>query len=253
MDDREFNKKMRRSFHHWNYASGNNFYPFTILVLFLHSSAFSQAFSTQWSLASLSPPPDLWPWHLWCDYSDFVGLKLTVASLLLAVCSTSPRPVLQDSSVPSASAQTGPVDPKPSAAEQEHISPQHQAPVERAPKKQLSFVLENEKQQWRQTVRKTERVEKECKPMTSVCSVISQWLYKVRSMSYLLSHRIETGLIQGFSNSMDIFQLNLLKLIKQFPFVFYYFECLPIMLSLAPCFTSWKPLVEVWGSFASTV
>ncbi|GLD72123.1 sodium/hydrogen exchanger 2-like isoform X1 [Lates japonicus] len=63
------------------------------------------------------------------------------------VCSISPRPTLQDSSVPAASAQAGPVDPKSSAAKEDQVSPQHQVPVGRAPKKQLSFVLENEKQQ----------------------------------------------------------------------------------------------------------
>uniref|UniRef100_A0A3B4YNI7 Sodium/hydrogen exchanger n=1 Tax=Seriola lalandi dorsalis TaxID=1841481 RepID=A0A3B4YNI7_SERLL len=61
------------------------------------------------------------------------------------VCSISPRPILQDSSVPTASAQTGQVDPKSSAAREDRISPQHQIPVGRTPKKHLSFVLENEK------------------------------------------------------------------------------------------------------------
>nr|WRO44049.1 sodium/hydrogen exchanger 2b [Rachycentron canadum] len=62
------------------------------------------------------------------------------------VCSISPRPILQDSSVPAASAQGRPVDPKSSAAREDRISPQHQIPLpQRAPKKHLSFVLENEK------------------------------------------------------------------------------------------------------------
>ncbi|XP_028445160.1 sodium/hydrogen exchanger 2 isoform X1 [Perca flavescens] len=64
------------------------------------------------------------------------------------VCSMSPRPVLQDSSVPAATSQTrGLVDPKSSAVRKEQISPHHQAPDGRTPKKQLSFVLESEKQQ----------------------------------------------------------------------------------------------------------
>ncbi|XP_033977316.1 sodium/hydrogen exchanger 2-like isoform X1 [Trematomus bernacchii] len=64
------------------------------------------------------------------------------------VCSMSPRPVLQDASVPAASAQTrGRVDPDSEAFREEHISPeQHEAPAERAARKQLSFVLESEKQ-----------------------------------------------------------------------------------------------------------
>ncbi|KAK5925421.1 hypothetical protein CgunFtcFv8_017944 [Champsocephalus gunnari] len=64
------------------------------------------------------------------------------------VCSMSPRPVLQDASVPAASAQTrGRVDPDSEAFREEQISPeQHEAPAERAARKQLSFVLESEKQ-----------------------------------------------------------------------------------------------------------
>ncbi|KAF3838038.1 hypothetical protein F7725_009806 [Dissostichus mawsoni] len=64
------------------------------------------------------------------------------------VCSMSPRPVLQDASVPAASAQTrGRGDPDSEAFREEQISPeQHEAPVERAARKQLSFVLESEKQ-----------------------------------------------------------------------------------------------------------
>ncbi|XP_069553215.1 sodium/hydrogen exchanger 2-like [Brachyistius frenatus] len=61
------------------------------------------------------------------------------------VCSTSPRPVLQDSSGPAASSQTGPLHPK--TAREDRVSPKHPAPVEKVPKKQLSFDLENEKQQ----------------------------------------------------------------------------------------------------------
>ncbi|XP_013884853.1 sodium/hydrogen exchanger 2 [Austrofundulus limnaeus] len=56
------------------------------------------------------------------------------------VCSISPR--LQDSS---ASNQTHPVDSK--ETEEGQVSPQQQSPAERVLKKQLSFVLENEKQQ----------------------------------------------------------------------------------------------------------
>ncbi|XP_068181583.1 sodium/hydrogen exchanger 2-like [Antennarius striatus] len=58
------------------------------------------------------------------------------------VCSIIPRPVLQDSFHPAASAQTLPADP---AARDDPVSPQHR-PVERTPKKQLSFILESEKQ-----------------------------------------------------------------------------------------------------------
>lgn len=119
---------------------------------------FSQSFSTHWQQQALVYllifDPD----------SYFVGP-------LLAVCSISPRPVVQHSSVPAVSAQTEPADPNSSAAGEDQISPQNQATAGRAPKKQLSFVLENEKQQWWQTVRKKE--EKECEPMNSVCLVIS--------------------------------------------------------------------------------
>ncbi|XP_049442140.1 sodium/hydrogen exchanger 2-like [Epinephelus fuscoguttatus] len=82
--------------------------------------------------------------------AEFNGCRRVRAGLSRShtVCAISPRPVLQDSSVPAASAQTGgPVDPQSSAAREEQISPQHQQPVGRAPKKQLSFVLESEKQQ----------------------------------------------------------------------------------------------------------
>ncbi|XP_024862466.2 sodium/hydrogen exchanger 2-like isoform X2 [Kryptolebias marmoratus] len=58
------------------------------------------------------------------------------------VCSISPRRTLSDSS---ASTQTQPVDPK--RAEEDQVSPQQQSPAERALKKQLSFILENENQQ----------------------------------------------------------------------------------------------------------
>uniref|UniRef100_A0A8D3AIW7 Sodium/hydrogen exchanger n=1 Tax=Scophthalmus maximus TaxID=52904 RepID=A0A8D3AIW7_SCOMX len=64
-----------------------------------------------------------------------------------ALCSTSPRPVLLDPSVPAASAQGGPLDPRSSAAGEDRISARHQAPEGRSPRKQLGFVLENEKQQ----------------------------------------------------------------------------------------------------------
>nr|XP_033488633.1 sodium/hydrogen exchanger 2-like isoform X3 [Epinephelus lanceolatus] len=82
--------------------------------------------------------------------AEFNGCRRVRAGLSRShtVCAISQRPVLQDSSVPAASAQTGgPVDPQSSAAREEQISPQHQQPVGRAPKKQLSFVLESEKQQ----------------------------------------------------------------------------------------------------------
>ncbi|XP_063733385.1 sodium/hydrogen exchanger 2-like isoform X2 [Eleginops maclovinus] len=64
------------------------------------------------------------------------------------VCSMSPRPVLQDASVPAASAPArGQVDPNSEASIEEQISPQQQeAPLERSARKQLSFVLESEKQ-----------------------------------------------------------------------------------------------------------
>ncbi|XP_067374445.1 sodium/hydrogen exchanger 2-like [Channa argus] len=62
------------------------------------------------------------------------------------VCTMSPRPVSQDLSVPAASAQPGTVDPNSTAARVDQTFLQHQTPMERA-KKQLSFVLENEKQQ----------------------------------------------------------------------------------------------------------
>lgn len=91
---------------------------------------------------------------------------------LLAVCSISPRPVLQDSPVLAASAQTGPARPKSSADRDDQLSPQNQGTVGRVPKKQLSFVLENEKQQWWQTTGKWEQ--KECKPIQHVWP--SKWI-----------------------------------------------------------------------------
>ncbi|KAM7000309.1 sodium/hydrogen exchanger 2-like isoform 2-T2 [Tautogolabrus adspersus] len=62
------------------------------------------------------------------------------------VCSISPQAVLQEPSVPAASAQTTIPTSSP-AAREEQSSPQHQTSVGGAIKKQLSFVLENEKQQ----------------------------------------------------------------------------------------------------------
>ncbi|KAM6923997.1 sodium/hydrogen exchanger 2-like [Xenentodon cancila] len=61
------------------------------------------------------------------------------------VCSISPRPALSDSAVLAAPAGTRPVNPK--SAEEDQVFPHHQAPVEKPPKKQISFILENDKQQ----------------------------------------------------------------------------------------------------------
>lgn len=61
---------------------------------------------------------------------------------LLAVCSISPRSVPQDSSVPAVSAQAGQT-----AAKDDQISAQQQGAEGGESRKQLSFVLENEKQQ----------------------------------------------------------------------------------------------------------
>lgn len=70
---------------------------------------------------------------------DSDGVTTDFVALLLAVCSISPRLVLQDSAAPAASVQAD--------SREDQISPQNQEPAGRAPKKQLSFVLENEKQQ----------------------------------------------------------------------------------------------------------
>ncbi|XP_039872290.1 sodium/hydrogen exchanger 2-like [Simochromis diagramma] len=61
------------------------------------------------------------------------------------VCSISPRSTLLDSSDSAGPAQTRSMDPK--AAREDLVSPKHQETVERAARKHLSFVLENEKQQ----------------------------------------------------------------------------------------------------------
>uniref|UniRef100_I3KMB0 Sodium/hydrogen exchanger n=1 Tax=Oreochromis niloticus TaxID=8128 RepID=I3KMB0_ORENI len=58
------------------------------------------------------------------------------------VCSISPRSTLLDSSVSAGLAQTRSTDPR-----EDLVSPRHQETVERAARKHLSFVLENEKQQ----------------------------------------------------------------------------------------------------------
>ncbi|XP_061582357.1 sodium/hydrogen exchanger 2-like isoform X2 [Cololabis saira] len=54
------------------------------------------------------------------------------------VCSISPRPALSDPAVLAASAGTRPGDPK-------EVLPHRQAPAEKTPKKQISFILENDK------------------------------------------------------------------------------------------------------------
>lgn len=97
-------------------------------------------------LISISLPPDLWP-----EAFLTLTLELTSPSSLLAVCSISPRSTLLDSSDSAGPAQTRSMDPK--AAREDLVSPKHQETVERAARKHLSFVLENEKQQWMQTVR----------------------------------------------------------------------------------------------------
>ncbi|XP_030251307.1 sodium/hydrogen exchanger 2-like [Sparus aurata] len=75
------------------------------------------------------------------EAGEFNGSRRVRAGLSRShiVCSISPRLVLQDSAAPAASAQAD--------GREDQISPQNQAPEGRAPKKQLSFVLENEKQQ----------------------------------------------------------------------------------------------------------
>ncbi|KAM9377537.1 sodium/hydrogen exchanger 2-like [Pholidichthys leucotaenia] len=60
------------------------------------------------------------------------------------VCSTSPSSALLDPSAPAALAQASSADQR--TAGEDQVTPNHQIPEERAPKKQVSFVLENEKQ-----------------------------------------------------------------------------------------------------------
>lgn len=100
--------------------------------------------STQASSAILLFLSNSWPLTLPTTRGQF--FELTAASLLSAVGSVSPRRLLLDSSAPAASPQIA--DP-------------------RTAKKKLAFVLECEKQQWRQTARRSEK-EQKCKPVNSV-------------------------------------------------------------------------------------